>query len=236
MKYIDLVQALGEKLPLTVAGGPNPFGSWWGGTSPNPMLDPAHVAERVKPLIEGIKAIARAMAQAAADLQGEGVNVGAGNQLGQNLSGMVDGVLSMVDALDKLSGIRVGGQGLQNLRDLMFQVFGIIAGQAGQAAQVQAVVNAIDAALGGLATLAGAQGYTAGTNWVDGFVNAVNAGMGRLGGAIPTTAPGGGGGVAATTITNNYVTNKSVNINVVNTNADASNVSNAGIVNAVLYA
>jgi hypothetical protein len=27
-----------------------------------------------------------------------------------------------------------------------------------------------------------------------------------------------------------------VNINVVNTNADASNVSNAGIVNAVLYA
>jgi phage-related minor tail protein len=236
MKYIDLVQSLGEKLPLTVAGGPNPFGSWWGGTSPNPMLDPAHVAERVKPLIEGIKAIARAMAQAAADLATEGVNVGAGNQLGQNLSGMVDGVLSMVDALDKLSGIRVGGQGLQNLRDLMFQVFGIIAGQAGQAAQVQAVVNAIDAALGGLAQLAGAQGYTAGTNWVDGFVNAVNAGMGRLGGAIPATAPGGGGGVAATTITNNYVTNKSVNINVVNTNADASNVSNAGIVNAVLYA
>jgi phage-related protein len=236
MKYIDLVQALGEKLPLTVAGGPNPFGSWWGGTSPNPMLDPAHVAERVKPLIEGIKAIARAMAQAAADLATEGVNVGAGNQLGQNLSGMVDGVLSMVDALDKLSGIRVGGQGLQNLRDLMFQVFGIIAGQAGQAAQVQAVVNAIDAALGGLATLAGAQGYTAGTNWVDGFVNAVNAGMGQLGGAIPTTAPGGGGGVAATTIINNYNNNKTVNINVVNTNADASSASNAGIVNAVLYA
>lgn len=191
MKYIDLVQKLSTDLPLTVPGGPNPFGSWWGGSSPNPMLDPAQVKERVKPIIEGIKEIARQMGQAAADLQAEGVDVGAAGGLGSSLSNMVSGVVSMVDGLAKLGEVKVDGRGLQNLRDLLFQVFGIVAGAAGQAAQVQTVASAISAALGGMATLASSQGYTAGSNWVDSFVDAIADGAGDIQAAIVSALSGG---------------------------------------------
>jgi hypothetical protein len=240
MKYIDLVQALGEKLPLTVAGGPNPFGSWWGGTSPNPMLDPTQVAARVAPIIEGIRSIARAMAQAAVDLQAEGVDVGAGSALGQNVSGMVGGVISMVDALDKLSTVRVSGQGLQNLRDLMFQVFGIVAGQAGTAAQVQVVVDALDAALGALASLASAQGYAAGSNWVDGFVAAVNAGMSQMGGVFGGTGSGSGaaapGGAGGTGTGGGQVIQQQTNIYVTQYATDSQLRSSAGNILSLEFA